>query len=73
MQITAAGVEHAGLGTCAWIEESEQRVTCIDIQKEEFIQKDVMACTTVTFPVGTNDLIQPIIERSKPPNPHLHE
>jgi hypothetical protein len=73
MQITVAGVEHAGLVTCAWIEESGQMVTCIDIQKEEFIQNDLMACTTVAFPAGTNDLIQPIIERSKPPNPYLHE
>jgi UDP-glucose 6-dehydrogenase len=72
MQITAAGVEHAGLVTSAWIKELGQMVTWIDIQKEEIIQNDVIVCSKATLPVCTNDLIQPIIERSKPPNLHLN-
>lgn len=73
MQITTAGVENAGLVTCAWIEELGQMLTWIDIQKEEIIQNDVMVCSKATLPVCTNNLIQPLIERSKPPNLHLNE
>jgi hypothetical protein len=43
-------------------------VTCRDIPKQEIIQHDVIVCAKATLPVGTNDVIQPIIERSKPPN-----
>ena len=68
MQITAAGVENAGLVTSAWIEELGQMVTCRDIPKQEIIQHDVIVRAKATLPVGTNDVIQPIIERSKPPN-----
>jgi len=68
MQITATGVEYSGLVTSAWLEELGHRVTWIHTQKEKIIHNDVIECTKRTFPVGTNDVIQPIIERSKPPN-----
>lgn len=68
MQITVTGAEYAGLVTSAWLEELGHWVTWSDIHKEEIIQNNVIECTKRTIPVGMNDLIQPIIERSKPPN-----
>jgi hypothetical protein len=67
MQITVTGAEYAGQIISAWLEEVEPRVS-IDIQIEAITQNDVIIYKKRTFPVGINDLFQPIIERSKPPN-----
>ena len=70
MQITITGAEYPGQVTSAWLEELE-RLVSISIQKEEIIQNDVIIYTKRTFPVGINELIQPLIKRSKPPNLQL--
>ncbi|NHC40334.1 hypothetical protein G6549_10155 [Bacillus sp. MM2020_1] len=70
MQITVPGAEYAVQIISAWLEELEPLVS-ISIQKEKMIQNDVINYAKRTFPVSINELIQPLIKRSKPPNLQL--